>query len=70
MNEPDRQLLMEVRDLLKQALPMLADPEAARNEHEIIMMVSKNRTPAELQAAIKARNARIKASGRLKRRES
>lgn len=64
MNDADRQLLIEVRDLLRKALPILSG-ERDDQEHELTMMIG---TAPDLQAAIKARNARLKLSGKLMRR--
>jgi hypothetical protein len=53
--------LIDYRQRIEALLPVVADDV----DHEIIMMVG---TAPDLQAAIKARNARIKASGTLRRR--
>jgi hypothetical protein len=63
MNSSDRQLLLEINDRLRRIEALL--PTSSASDHEFVMMAG---TADDLQAAIRARNARKKAQGMVRRR--
>lgn len=65
MTPSDRQLLIEVRDLLRDFMSLHQSTAAAQSEHELVMLAGRG---GDLVADIKARNARKVVQGKARRR--